>query len=92
MAAYRVMPEEELLSIAPVRVDTGWLDRRRVRVICESCGEGINYEREVRIGGRTVCRPCSGEGYYAVRQTHREGRSESGSAVRVASRDDGHVG
>ncbi|MBI3456729.1 MAG: TraR/DksA C4-type zinc finger protein [Candidatus Rokubacteria bacterium] len=65
--AYRVMPEGELFRIEPVVVRSGWLDRRRVRVFCEACGEGINYGREVRAGGRTVCRPCGGERYYTIR-------------------------
>ncbi len=51
----------------PVVVDADRLDRRRVRVFCEACGEGINYRREVTLGGRTLCRPCSGERYYAPR-------------------------
>jgi formylmethanofuran dehydrogenase subunit E len=66
IAAYRVMPEPELLVITPVAIVPGWLDRRRVRVSCEACGEGVNYEREVLAGGRTLCRPCAaGERYYA---------------------------
>ena len=64
--AYRIMPEADLLVIAPVRIEPGWLDRRRVRLLCDGCGEGINYEREVRVGARTLCRSCSGEGYYSV--------------------------
>lgn len=63
-AAYRVMPEQELLTITPVEILPGWLDRRRVRVYCDACGEGINYGREVSLGSRTLCRPCSGETYY----------------------------
>lgn len=55
------MPEAALFRIEPVVVHAGWLDRRRVRVFCDACGEGINYEREVRVEGRTLCRPCSGE-------------------------------
>jgi formylmethanofuran dehydrogenase subunit E len=51
------MPEADLLTIAPLAVEPGWLDRRRVRVLCDGCGEGINYERDVRVGGRTLCRP-----------------------------------
>jgi hypothetical protein len=35
-------------------------------VRCEACGEGVNYEREVRVGGRTLCRGCAGEHYYTV--------------------------
>ena len=66
-AAYRVMPEPLLLRIEPVEISPGWLDRRRVRVLCEACGEGINYQREVIIAGRTLCRPCSGENYCSPR-------------------------
>ena len=65
--AYQVMPEAALLSIEPVVVNPGWLDRRRVRVLCEECGEGINYQRELTAGGRILCRPCGGEGYYSAR-------------------------
>lgn len=65
-AAYRVMPERELFRIDPVMVYPGWLDRRRVRVSCQACGEGINYQREVTVSGRTLCRPCSGERYYTL--------------------------
>ena len=64
VAAYRVMPESDLLTLTPVRIRPGWLDRRRVRVFCAACGEGVNYEREVVRDGAALCRPCSGEGYY----------------------------
>ena len=64
IAAYRVMPEPLLLSIKPVAIAPGWLDRRRMRVACEACGEGIHYQREVVRRGRTLCRPCSGDAYY----------------------------
>ena len=67
ITAYRLMPEAALLSIEPVVVNPGWLDRRRVRVFCEGCGEGINYQREVTVHGRTLCRPCNGERYYVER-------------------------
>ena len=64
IAAYRVMPEALLLRIEPVRVRPGWLDRRRVRVTCLACGEGINYQREVVAGDRVLCRACGGDRYY----------------------------
>jgi formylmethanofuran dehydrogenase subunit E len=64
-AAYRTLPEDRLLRLERVVVDPGWLDRRRVRVACAQCGEGVNYEREVRAGGRVLCRACAGESYYA---------------------------
>jgi len=62
--AYRVMPEADLLRVEAVDIRRGWLDRRRVRVFCQGCGEGVNYQREVMAEGRTLCRPCSGDGYY----------------------------
>ncbi len=66
IAAYRVMPEAELLTITPVVIAPGWLDRRRVRVSCDACGEGVNYQREVVKGGRALCRPCAtGDRYYS---------------------------
>ena len=64
IAAYRIMPEPELLRLDPVTVNPGWLDRPRVRVCCEGCGEGINYRREIITDARVLCRACAGEGYY----------------------------
>jgi formylmethanofuran dehydrogenase subunit E len=64
MAAYRVMEEADLLSVEPVAIAPGWLDRRRVRVACAACGEGVNYQREVVVEGSPLCRACAGEGYY----------------------------
>jgi formylmethanofuran dehydrogenase subunit E len=64
-SAYRVMPEADLLRLEPVVVDPDRLDRRRVRVACQACGEGVSGRREVRSGGRTLCRACAGECYYA---------------------------
>jgi Prokaryotic dksA/traR C4-type zinc finger len=61
--AYRIMPEHELLKVESVVIAPGWLDRRGVRVFCDVCGEGINYQREVVVGKRTLSRPCAGEGY-----------------------------
>ena len=34
------------------------------RVVCEQCGEGINFCREVRREGKVLCRACAGESYY----------------------------
>ncbi len=64
--AYRTMSEARLLRIVRVTVDPDRLERRRVRVACGQCGEGVNYAREVRRGGRTLCRACAGDSYYAL--------------------------
>jgi formylmethanofuran dehydrogenase subunit E len=64
ITAYRVMPEPLLLRIEPVAIAPGWLDRRRRRVACAACGEGINYQREIVRHGRPLCRACAGGAYY----------------------------
>jgi len=34
------------------------------RIVCDSCGEGINFRHEVRQDGKILCRGCAGENYY----------------------------
>jgi formylmethanofuran dehydrogenase subunit E len=70
LAGYRVMDEASLIAVAPVVVAPGWLDRPRVRVLCEACGEGVNYEREVRLEARTLCRACAAPSYYVYDSGH----------------------
>lgn len=67
LRAYKVLPEEELFKVEKVAVKVSAEDRpgRPVsRVICDTCGEGINDRREVRRENRTLCRACAGEAYY----------------------------
>jgi formylmethanofuran dehydrogenase subunit E len=64
------MPEPLLLRLEHVRISPGWLDRRRVRVGCEACGEGINYQREIVADRRVLCRACAGDRYYAYEPAH----------------------
>jgi formylmethanofuran dehydrogenase subunit E len=79
VAAYRVMPERDLLHVEPVVVEPGWLDRRRARVFCDVCGEGVSYQREVRVGMWTLCRPCSGDRYCATQGRAGEALRAQGS-------------
>lgn len=65
IAAYRTMPETHLLRIDRVEVSRAWLDPPRVRVACDVCGEGVHYEREILVGGRALCRACTGDRYYS---------------------------
>jgi len=37
---------------------------RGARHVCAECGEGINFERQVKRDGRVLCRSCAGERYY----------------------------
>jgi formylmethanofuran dehydrogenase subunit E len=67
MKAYREMPESELFEHQWVRVKIGPEDLpgyKAPRVICEECGEGINFQRQVVQEGGTLCRSCAGERYY----------------------------
>jgi len=67
MTAYREMSDEELFEKQWVKVRIGPEDLpgfKSPRISCEECGEGINFAREVRIDGRTLCRGCAGESYY----------------------------
>jgi len=67
MQAYREMPESELFDIAWVRVRLRPEDMpgyKAARVICEACGEGVNFKREVIRDGKALCRACAGERYY----------------------------
>jgi formylmethanofuran dehydrogenase subunit E len=67
MLAYREMPTEDLFTVRWVKVTLppeelpGY---KGERIVCEECGEGINFQREVRRNGKVLCRSCAGERYY----------------------------
>ena len=66
--AYREAADDELFKVERVEVHYSEMDkpgRPRSRVICESCGEGVNDGREVRTTeDKVLCRPCASGGYY----------------------------
>ena len=65
--AYAQLPNEVLFDKKWVKVDVKPEDLpgyKGARVICEECGEGINFKREVLQSGRTLCRSCAGESYF----------------------------
>lgn len=67
LEAYKVMPDEDLFSIARVRLHLRPQDlpgRPRSRVTCARCGEGVNDGREIVIADRVLCLPCASGGYY----------------------------
>jgi len=67
MRAYREMPDDDLFDTQWVKVELGpeeFPGYKGERVVCEQCGEGINFHREVRREGRVLCRACAGESYY----------------------------
>ncbi|MGH9601132.1 MAG: FmdE family protein [Terriglobales bacterium] len=69
MLAYREMLEADLFEVQWVRVELPpeeFPGYKGERVVCEKCGEGINFRREVRRDGKALCRACAGESYYSV--------------------------
>jgi formylmethanofuran dehydrogenase subunit E len=67
MMAYRELRESDLFSLQWVEVKIGPEEMpgyKAGRIVCEQCGEGINFSREVHAGGRTLCKSCAGESYY----------------------------
>jgi formylmethanofuran dehydrogenase subunit E len=69
MLAYREMAESDLFDVQWVKVEVppeelpGY---KGERIVCDECGEGINFRKEVVRDGRTLCRSCDGERYYRV--------------------------
>jgi formylmethanofuran dehydrogenase subunit E len=69
LAAYKVMPEEELFSVQEVTVtipDCDMPGRPRHRVQCGQCGDYVQDSRDVEQEGSTLCRACAGQRYYQV--------------------------
>lgn len=67
MLAYREMPDSDLFDIQWVRVLINPEELpgyKGQRVVCDCCGEGINFRKEVHRNGRVLCRACAGERYY----------------------------
>jgi formylmethanofuran dehydrogenase subunit E len=66
--AYAALSEDILFDKKWVKVEVQPEDLpgfKGPRVVCAECGEGINFKREVLQNGRTLCRSCAGEQYYA---------------------------
>lgn len=65
--AYAQLPDGVLFDTKWVKVDVQPEDLpgfKGPRVVCEECGEGINFKREVVRNGRTLCRGCAGDRYF----------------------------
>jgi formylmethanofuran dehydrogenase subunit E len=69
LAAYRVMPEEELFTVQEVKVsipDCDMPGRPQRRVQCEQCNDYVQDCRDVEQEGRILCQACAGKRYYEV--------------------------
>ena len=68
MAAYREMADDDLFTTQWVKVELPpeeFPGYKGERVVCDVCGEGINFRREIRRDGKILCRNCAGERYYS---------------------------
>lgn len=70
MTAYRDLSDDELFTVQWVEVPlppNEFPGYKGPRVTCDRCGEGVNYRREVVIGGETLCRSCAApEPYFRI--------------------------
>lgn len=67
MLAYREISDDDLFTTQWVKVELPpeeFPGYKGERVVCEKCGEGINFRREIRREGKIFCRACAGESYY----------------------------
>jgi formylmethanofuran dehydrogenase subunit E len=67
MLAYREIHNDDLFTTQWVKVELPpeeFPGYKGDRVVCEACGEGINFRREVRTEEKILCRACAGERYY----------------------------
>ena len=67
MLAYREMSDDELFSKEWVKVELPeheFPGYKGERIVCEECGEGVAFRRELIRDGRTLCRGCAGDRYY----------------------------
>jgi formylmethanofuran dehydrogenase subunit E len=73
MLAYREIKDDDLFTTQWVKVDLPpeeFPGYKGERVVCDACGEGINFRREIRREdkdqhkAKVLCRACAGERYY----------------------------
>lgn len=67
MMAYRELSDDQMFQTQWVRVPLPpeeFPGYKGDRIVCENCGEGINFRREVRRDGKILCRGCAGESYF----------------------------
>jgi formylmethanofuran dehydrogenase subunit E len=69
MLAYREIGNDDLFTAQWVKVDLPpeeFPGYKGERIVCDLCDEGINFRREIRRDGKTLCRSCAGESYYEL--------------------------
>lgn len=67
MQAYREISNDDLFTVQWVKVNVPPQELpgyKGERIVCAQCGEGINFQKEVRRAGVILCRACAGDSYY----------------------------
>ena len=62
MLAYRELPDAQLFAEVWVQVPMHARELpgyKSERIACAVCGEGINYDRQVEVGGEILCQGCA---------------------------------
>ena len=68
LEAYKRMPDSVLFQVQQVTVSISEYDLpgpTRRKVTCDQCGQVVRDHREVIKDGRSLCRPCAGNVYFA---------------------------
>ena len=67
MVGYCEMADDDLFTTQWVKVELPpeeFPGYKAERIVCDECGEGINFRREVLRDGKVLCRSCAGDRYY----------------------------
>jgi formylmethanofuran dehydrogenase subunit E len=83
MLAYREMPDGDLFREEWVAVPIHPREMpgyKSARITCELCGEGINYDREVRHEGKLLCEGCASPEARYYRPLSQEDLAANGKA------------
>lgn len=62
--AYTIFSDRKLFAWQPALITLALQDvpgYHAPRIMCDGCGEGISFHREIRVGLRLLCRACAGE-------------------------------
>jgi formylmethanofuran dehydrogenase subunit E len=71
MLAYREIATADLFAVQWVKVAVPAEELpgyKSERIVCAECGEGINFQREVRQDNKILCQSCAGGRYYTALQ------------------------
>ncbi len=75
LLGYQRIPAEALFQVQKIELVVPLekiISRPGAKAICEACGEEINNERELFLGGKVLCRACAGHSYYGVCEQYAE--------------------